>query len=174
MRRSRSSAREGHAFGLCKRGVKWVCGIGQTAQPVIALQRDVGQRGGLNLTAQSASAPKRNRMGATYHLMFRGVVASDTMDPSSRTRRVLVIRERVARDTDRGASGGTATARHCETSFVLVDRHKMPSKVVFAREGAVACLVRAHVGLEAVGVVSRYVSLEIERAGKRCKKEQGQ
>ena len=169
-----SSAREGHAFGLCKRGVKWVSGIGQTAQPVIALQRDVGQCGGLNLMAQSASAPKRNRVGATYHLMFRCVVASDTMDPSSRSRRVLVVRERVARDTDRGASGGTGAARHCDTSFVLVDRDKMPPKVVFARKRAVTCLVRAYVGLEAVGVVSRYVGLEVERAGKRCKKEQGQ
>ena len=85
---------------------------------------------------------------------------------------MLVVRERVARDTDRGASGGTATARHCETSFVLVNRNKMSSKIVFARERAVTRLVRAHVGLEAIGVVSRYVSLEVERAGKRCKKEQ--
>ena len=79
----RSSAREGHAVGLCKRGVKWVSGIGQIVQPVIALQRDVGQRRGLNLMLQSASAPKRNGVGATHHLMFRCVVASDTMNPSS-------------------------------------------------------------------------------------------
>jgi len=78
----RSSALEGNAVGLCKRGVKWVSGIGQTVQP-IALQRDVGQCRGLNLGVQSASAPKRNRMGATYHLMLRCVVASDTMNPSS-------------------------------------------------------------------------------------------
>jgi hypothetical protein len=106
-------------------------------------------------------------MGATYHLMFRCIVASDTMNPSSR--RVVVVRERVARDTNRGASGGTTTARHAEAGFVLVDRDKMPSKIVFARERAVARLVRAHVGLEAVGVVSRHVSLEVERASKRCK-----
>lgn len=126
----RSSALEGHAVGLCKRGVEWVSGIGKTAQPVIALQRDVGQRWGLNLRIQSASAPKRNRMGATYHLMLWCVVASNTMNPSSRG--VLVTRERVARDTNRGTSGGSAAASHGETSFVLVNRDKMPSKIMFA------------------------------------------
>ena len=111
-------------------------------------------------------------MGATHHLVFRRIGASNTMDPAGR--RMVVVRERVTGDTNRGASGGTSAARHAEAGFVFVDRDKMPSKIVFARERAVARLVRAHVGLEAVGVVSRHVSFEVERAGKRCIKEQNQ
>ena len=99
--------------------------------------------------------------------MFRRISTSDTMDPSRR--RVVVARERVTRDTNRGASGGITRPSHAEAGFVLMNRDEMPPEVVFARERAIACLVRAHVRLEAVGIVSRHVSFEVERASKRCK-----
>jgi hypothetical protein len=69
-------------------------------------------------------------MDATYHLVFWCISASDTMDPSSR--RMVVARERVAGNTDRRASRGTTAASHAETSFILVDRNEVPSKIVLA------------------------------------------
>jgi hypothetical protein len=106
-------------------------------------------------------------MGATYDLVLWRIGASDTVYPASR--RVVIVREGVARDTNRGASGGATAARHAEAGFVLVDRDEMPSEIVFSRERTVARLVRAYVRLKAVGIVSRHMGLEIKGASKRCR-----